>query len=299
MRKWKKSIALFVVLVMVGTLAACGGSGAAKISFGAQTYTETKIIAEMYKALIEDRTDIEVDIVKDLSASPIVISAMEQDEIQMASLYSGEVFNGYFDIVETNDREAVLKQAQDGFDEHYNFKWFDSYGFENTYAFTVRQELADEHNLEKISDVADMAADLRLGIDTTWLERPSDGYPDFIEHYGIEFGNTFPMDINLVYEAVASDEVDIVLAYSTDPRLQEFNLKTLEDDMAFFPPFDASAVVKNETLEAYPELEEVISLLVGQIDATTITSLSFEVDVNQRGDAEVAQEFLRERGLLE
>lgn len=299
MRKWKKSIALFVVLVMVGTLAACGGSGAAKISFGAQTYTETKIIAEMYKALIEDRTDIEVDIVKDLSASPIVISAMEQDEIQMASLYSGEVFNGYFDIVETNDREAVLKQAQDGFDEHYNFKWFDSYGFENTYAFTVREELADEHNLEKISDVADMAADLRLGIDTTWLERPSDGYPDFIEHYGIEFGNTFPMDINLVYEAVASDEVDIVLAYSTDPRLQEFNLKTLEDDMAFFPPFDASAVVKNETLEAYPELEEVISLLVGQIDATTITSLSFEVDVNQRGDAEVAQEFLRERGLLE
>lgn len=299
MKTWKKFLSLFIVMALAGAIVTGCGSDAEKITFGAQTYTEMKVIGEMYKSLIEDRTDLEVDIVKDLAASPIVINALDKDEVQMATLFSGEIFNNYFDIDETHDREDVLQQAKDGFDEHFGFKWFDPYGYENTYAFTVRKELAEEHQLEKISDIVDLAKDLKLGVDTTWLEREQDGYPAFIQHYDFEFGEEFPMEVNLVYEAVASKDVDIVLAYTTDPRLKEFDLVTLEDDKDFFPPYDASPVVKKETLEAHPELNEVVSLLIGKIDEETIIGLSYEVDVNKRDEAEVAQQFLKEIGLLE
>ncbi len=300
MRK-KRLVTLIALLMLSMLLAACGGksgSASGKLTIGTQTYSEPKIIAEMYKALIEDRTDIAVDIVTDLAASPIVIQAMDKNEIQMATLYTGEIFNGYFDIEDTKDRAEVLRQAQEGFDETFGFKWFEPYGFENTYAFTVRKEVADEKNLTKVSDLQDLAKDMRIGVDTTWLERENDGYRAFTKHYGFSFAKTFPMEISLVYEAVANKEADVVLAYTTDPGIKHFNLQTLEDDKQFFPPYDASPVIRKDTLERHPELEEVIGLLSGKIDAETMTGLNYEVDVNKRSPAEVAKEFLTENGYL-
>jgi len=298
-RVWTMAIA--ALLIAIGC-SACGsgGAGGSVIKIGTQTYTEPKIVAEMYKLLIEDRTDLKVEIIQDLAASPVVISALKENEIQMASiLYSGEVFNNYFEVEPTKDRRRVLQLAQEGFDRHYGFRWFDSYGFENTYGFTVRADVAEQYGLENVSDLAEIAGEMRLGVDTTWLERPNDGYEAFKEAYGFSFARTFPMEINLVYEAVANNEVDIVLAYTTDPRLKAFNLKVLKDDKQFFPPFDGSPVIRKDVLEAHPELEEVIQLLVGQIDAETMTALNYEVDVAGRSPDEVAEQFLRERGWLE
>jgi osmoprotectant transport system substrate-binding protein len=277
-------------------LSGCGNGNTIKI--GAQTYTEPKIIAEMYKALVEDRTDLKVEVKPDLSSSPVVIKAMKNKEIDMATLYTGEIFNGYFDIEQTKDRAKVLQQAQTGFDKNYDFKWFDPYGFENTYAFTVRKELAEQYHLEKISDLTNEAKNMKVGVDTTWLERDNDGYKAFSKQYGLSFGQTLPMEIGLVYEAVANKKVDIVLAYSTDSRIKQFDLKTLQDDKQFFPPYDASAVVRKETLQKYPKLNDVVQLLVGKINADTMIGLNYEVDVKKRSEKDVAVDFLKKAGLL-
>ncbi|MCM2674525.1 hypothetical protein NDM98_02685 [Shouchella plakortidis] len=120
----------------------------------------------------------------------------------------------------------------------------------------------------------------------------------FVEHYDFTFQNTYAMDINLVYEAVAQEEVEVVLAYSTDPRLYEFDLKTLEDDKSFFPPYDASMLVRNETLEKYPEIDEIMKELIGSMDEELVTRLNYEVDINNRSERDVAIEFLQSRDLL-
>lgn len=292
------------VALLSAVAAACGGQnggGAASgtIKIGTQTYSEPKIIAEMYKALIEDRTDLKAEIVPDLAASPIVIQSMKQNEIQMATLYTGEIFNGHFEIEDTKDRAEVLRQAQEGFDREFGFRWFDPYGFENTYAFTVREELAEQHRLKNVSDLQKFAKDMKIGVDTTWLERESDGYKAFTEHYGFSFNRTFPMEISLVYQAVADRKVDVVLAYTTDPGIRQYNLRTLTDDKQFFPPYDASPVVRKDTLEQHPELNDISPLLVGKIDAETMTGLNYEVDINKRSPQEVAAEFLKQTGLLD
>lgn len=300
----KKGIFVVMLVLLLSMIAtACGekksGGGAPdSITIGTQTYTEPKILAEMYKALIDDRTDVKVKIVPDLAASPIVIKAMNSNEIQMATLYTGEIFNGYFDVENTKDRTEVLRQAQKGFDKKYGFKWFDPYGFENTYAFTVRKEVADQHNLKTVSDLKDLAKDMKIGVDTTWLERDNDGYRAFTKFYGFSFSDTFPMEISLVYKAVADKQVDVVLAYTTDPGIKQYNLQTLEDDKQFFPPYDASPVIRRDTLELLPELNDVLSLLVGKIDAEIMTGLNYEVDVNKRSPQEVAVEFLEKIELL-
>lgn len=297
MFKYKFHILVLVIALLV--LAGCSSSKSNTIKIGTQTYSEPKIIAEMYKALIEESTDLNVDIVTDLAASPIVIQSMEKNDIQMATLYTGEIFNGYFETEDTKDRQEVLKQAQQGFDASHGFKWFDPYGFENTYAFTVRQELADQYGLETVSDLKEHADTMRIGVDTTWLERDDIGYRAFQEHYGFKFSASYPMEISLVYQAVADQEVDVVLAYTTDPGIKEYNLKTLEDNLQFFPPYDASPVLRKDVLEKHPELEDIIHKLVGKIDAEKMTALNYEVDVNKRSPQEVALEFLKAEGLLQ
>lgn len=302
MRKQSFIAAAFILMLSI-VVSACGekSSGSAAsgtIKIGTQTYTEPKILAEMYKALIEKKTDAKVEIVPDLAASPIVIKSMKANDIQMATLYSGEIFNDYFDIEDTKDRAEVLKQAQEGFDKNYGFKWFDPLGFENTYAFTVRKEVADEHNLKTVSDLKALAGDMKIGVDTTWLERDNDGYDAFTKAYGFKFAKTFPMEISLVYKAVADKDVDVVLAYTTDPGIKQYNLQTLKDDKQFFPPYDASPVVRKDTLEKYPGIADAISPLIGKIDAETMTSLNYEVDVNKRSPHDVAVEYLQKQGLL-
>lgn len=288
------AIALLALTIL---LSSCGLDN--RLVIGAQTYSEAKILAEMYKALIEDRTDLKAKVLPDLAASGIVINSMKKNELQIATLYTGEIFNNHFPVVETKQRDEVLKQAQEGFDQYFDFTWFDPLGFENTYAFTVRSDLAEERGYEKISDVQKDAGSLRLGVDTTWLERGLDGYKGFQDEYGFRFGKEFPMEQSLVYEAVANTQVDIVLAYSTDSRLKAYQLKTLQDDKQFFPPYDASTVVRNDVLAEHPELKEVLGLLVGTLDEKTMIDLNYEVDVERKSEREVAVNYLKRVGLIQ
>lgn len=285
-----------LLLASMALLTGCGSSN--EIVIGTQTFTEVKIIAEMYKALIEDRTELEAKIIPDLASSTVVVNAMKRGEVQLATLYSGEIFNNHFPIEDTKDREKVLQQAKVGFDQYYGFNWMDSLGFENTYAFTVRKEVAEEKGYKNISDVAKDADKLRLGVDTNWLERSNDGYPAFQKTYNFKFGEEYPMTQSLVYEAVGNNQVDVVLSYSTDSRLKAYGLETLDDDKQFFPPFDASPVMLNEIAEKYPEVEQAVQELVGKLNADTIIGLSYEVDIEKKSEREVALKYLNDQGML-
>ncbi|WP_442601280.1 glycine betaine ABC transporter substrate-binding protein [Paenibacillus sp. KN14-4R] len=287
---------MILILSMSVILTACGNKDLIRI--GTQTFSEPKIIAQMYKLLIEDRTDLKVDVLPDLASSSVIISALKQKDIQMATLYSGEIFNHYFPVQATHDRDEVLRQAQEGFLTHYGFKWFNPYGFENTYAFTMREEVANQNHITQISDLASKAKSYKLGVDTTWLERDLDGYKAFTKKYNLAFGQTVPMEIALVYQAVAHGNVDIVLAYTTDARLKAYKLKALKDDKHFFPPYDASPVIRQEVLDKHPELNDIIGLLIGKIDTPTMIDLNYEVDVNKRNEKKVAEEYLIKIGLL-
>ncbi|MBD1378927.1 osmoprotectant ABC transporter substrate-binding protein [Bacillus sp. IB182487] len=289
---------MMLVILLASAFLMSGCNSKETIRIGAATYTETKIMAAIYKELIEDRTDLEVDITPDLLSNPMILNSMSQDDLDMALMYSGVIFSNFFPVKQTTDREEVLKQAKEGFDKHYDFTWFDPLGWENTYALTVREDVAKEKKLQNVSDLKKYQSEMKFGVDSSWMERQQDGYPAFVKHYGFNFQQAYSMDINLVYEAVANNRVDVVLAYSTDPRLIEYNLKTLKDDQRFFPPYDASMVARNEVLERHPELRDILNLLTGEISEETITKLNYEVDIKNRNEREVAREFLIEKGLL-
>ncbi|MDK7294066.1 glycine betaine ABC transporter substrate-binding protein, partial [Streptococcus pasteurianus] len=108
--------------------------------------------------------------------------------------------------------------------------------------------------LEKVSDLEEYADTFKVGVDNSWLEREGDGYDGFVQTYGFDFDNLYPMAIGLVYTAIANEEIDVALGYSTDGRIISEDLKVLEDDRHLFPPYDASPVATNEIRARYPDL---------------------------------------------
>src|SRR5699024_409591 len=125
------------------------------------------------------------------------------------------------------------------------------------------------------------------------------GYPAFIDTYEFEFGDTKPMEIGLVYDAVKNKDVDIVLAYSTDPRIVAYDLVILEDDKNFFPPYDATPTIRQEVIDENPEVEDAIETLIGQFDEEIIGDLNGKVDLDKEEIEDVAHEYLKSEGFIE
>lgn len=287
------------------TLSGCslpGLSAAADqtIKIGAQSMSESEIIASMLGQLIEHHTDLKTTTIKNLGSNAVQQQALMNGEIDIAATrYTGDALTGTLRMEPEKDPDKALALTQREFKKRYDLKWYDSYGFDNTYAFTVSKELADQYHLETVSDVKKWASQLKLGVDNYWMKLKGNGYQDFTKTYGMTFGGTYPMQIGLVYDAVKSGKMDIVLAYSTDGRIKSYGLKMLKDDKQFFPPYDCSPVVPEKVLKEHPELEGIIKKMLGKIDTATMQELNYEVDGNLKEPSVVAKEYLEKHHYFE
>ncbi|MCY8025601.1 osmoprotectant ABC transporter substrate-binding protein [Bacillus sonorensis] len=297
-----KVILLAAVCIVLSGCALPGlkGDSGQTIKIGAQSMSESEIIASILAQLIEHNTDLQTETIKNLGSNAVQQQALQKGEIDVAATrYTGDALTGTLRMKPEKDPEKALKLTQKEFKKRYQMKWFDSYGFDNTYAFTVTQELAEKHHLDKISDLKKYASQYKLGVDNYWMKREGDGYIAFMKDYAIKFGSTYPMQIGLVYDAVKNGKMDIVLAYSTDGRIKAYNLKILKDDKRFFPPYDCSPVVPEKVLKEHPELEGVINQLIGTIDTETMQELNYEVDGKLKEPSVVAKQFLEKHHYFE
>lgn len=296
------TLLIAILLVGVGCSTKESSDGGYVFDYGAHTYTDPKIMGHIVKALVEDQTIHEVKITENIQASPQIINALDKGDIEMATLFSGEIYNDHFEDVEfSKDPETMVSMSKDLFDEHFDFKYYDPVGFRNMYGIAVTNDFYEENGVENMSDLAPFADDLRAGTDTTWMERgENDGYKGFKESYGYEFGDISGMEISLMYQGIENGDLDVITAYTVDAEILEYNLKLVEDDKGFFPPIQPSLVVRNDILEEYPELGEILDMTEGLIETEEeMTELMYEVDIEGRDIQEVAEDFLVERGLLE
>lgn len=136
------------------------------------------------------------------------------------------------------------------------------------------------------------------GFDEEFMVR-EDGYPGLIEHYDFEFSRApRQMDPALMYRAAADGAVDVICAFATDGRIPAYDLAVLEDDLQFFPPYYAAPLIRRDTLEEHPELEDILNMLSGTLDDEKMQELNYRADEEKVAAAEVAMEFLRETGII-
>ncbi|HCV1652401.1 TPA: osmoprotectant ABC transporter substrate-binding protein [Staphylococcus aureus] len=300
MKKIKYILVVFVLSLTV--LSGCSlprlGSKSTKndVKITALSTSESQIISHMLRLLIEHDTHgkIKPTLVNNLGSSTIQHNALINRDANISGVrYNGTDLTGALKEAPIKDPKKAMIATQQGFKKKFDQTFFDSYGFANTYAFMVTKETAKKYHLETVSDLAKHSKDLRLGMDSSWMNRKGDGYEGFKKEYGFDFGTVRPMQIGLVYDALNSEKLDVALGYSTDGRIAAYDLKVLKDDKQFFPPYAASAVATNELLRQHPELKTTINKLTGKISTSEMQRLNYEADGKGKEPAVVAEEFLK------
>ena len=294
MKTWLSGIVLAGILTVTG----CGRVAEDTVTVGSKDFTEQFIVAEIMAQLIEGRTDLNVRRRTNLGGTMICHSAMIRGDIDLYAEYTGTALTSILGGEVIADPRRVYEEVKQAYAREYNAVWLEPFGFNNTYAITVRDAFAEEHDARRVSDLEPMANALDAGFTAEFAVR-EDGYPGLKEAYGFAFRSTRDMDASLMYRAVAREQVDVISAFATDGRIAAYNLRVLEDDRGFFPPYYAAPVARADVLERYPHVAEILNALAGLIDNETMQRLNREVDEDGRDPVVVAREFLVAEELIE
>ncbi|SOC43803.1 glycine betaine ABC transporter substrate-binding protein [Ureibacillus acetophenoni] len=296
MKVRKKLSLVMLMFLLISTLSGCIFIEKDTLRLGSRNNTESIILSNIMGQLIEDRLGIDVLYKENLGGSNVVWNAMTNGHIDVIPDYTGTIVVTYYHE-EPGTAEETL-EATKRLVETDDIVAFNTFGFNNTYTLALDESKAEELGIVTFSDFTEYSQDFRLGAVFEFIDRP-DGLPGFQKEYNIEFKDVKGMDHGMMYRSINAGEVDVINSYTTDGQLQIYDLRVLEDDKSYFPPYHALPLVRKETLNEYPELEEVLRLLEGKIDEEAMQIMNGKVDNDGMMVELVAREFLIESGLIE
>lgn len=297
MKKNIKYVTLLLVICLTLMLTACDTRKTLHIA--SKPMTEQYILTEIMKQLIEAKTDYQVEITKGVGGGTTNIHpALIKGDFDLYPEYTRSAWLNVLKKTEMiKDDNELFEQLLKEYQE-MGLTWTGLYGFSNTYGLAVRQDTAESLKIKTYSDLAAVSGELIFGGNPDYIELET-GYPRLCEAYGMEFKDIVQMEIALKYSALKSEEVDVINAFTTDAQLAANHLMLLEDDGEFFETYLAGTIVRKDTLEKYPKLEDVLKLMNGLISEEEMQQMNYEVEVNGKEDAEVAELFLKSKGLLD
>ncbi|SFD78101.1 osmoprotectant transport system permease protein [Lentibacillus persicus] len=271
----------------------------ADITIGGKLGSEPAILINMYKHLIEEETDLSVKLEPGLGKTAFVFSALKNGSIDIYPEFTGTAIVTHLEQeAQSNQKSEVYEQARQGMKEQYGMIMLEPMAFNNTYAVALKQEYAEEHNLETIGDLKKLEDDITAGFTLEFKDR-YDGYVGMQDIYGLDIANVRTMEPGIREDALANGEVDVIDAYATDSYMVELDLITLDDPENLFPPYQGAPLMRQDTLDKYPELEEILNQLSGKISDKAMRQMNYAVDSEDREPAAVARDYLVGEGLIE
>ncbi len=241
-RRRKTGVAAIVCLCLLGIIALPGIRPAARssaIKIGSKTFTEQYILAE----LIHDRlasANLASRVVSSLG-STVAFDALRTGQIDVYVDYSGTVWANPMKRTDIRPRGVVLSTMTDWLREQYGVRCLGSLGFENAYALAMTTSRARRLEVHNISQLAQVSPRLTIGGDYEFFSRPE--WKALVRDYGLSFESRTSFDSSLMYQAVASGQVDVISAFTTDGRIEAFDLTLLGDDRHSLPPYDAVLLI--------------------------------------------------------
>ncbi|MGN8983008.1 ABC transporter permease/substrate-binding protein [Enterococcus villorum] len=295
---------LFIVLLGIGgtSLYQSGVFKEEKITIAGKLGSEPDILIQMYKALIENETDAKVDLKPNFGKTSFLFSALENQQIDIYPEFTGTVLESLVKVPDALkgkqlDKKETYEQADLLLSKQFDMKLLQPMAYQNTYALAVKKSFAKENNLKTISDLAMVENQIKAGFTLEFIDR-SDGYKGIQKTYQLNFPSVQSMEPSLRYQAINNGEVNVVDAYSTDSELKQYDLVTLEDDRGLFPAYQGAPLMTTTFANEHQSIVKALNKLSGKITEEQMIEMNYQVNVEKKQPAEVAQTFLKKEGLL-
>jgi osmoprotectant transport system permease protein len=263
---------------------------------GSKPFGESYLLAELFAQILEAR-GLSVTRRFGLGGTEIIFPALRTGAIDVFPEYTGSGLLVILKAPMATDPAAVFDTVSREFAARYDVRWLAPLGFENTYAMSVRAEMATRLGLRTLTDAARVSGQLRAGFTADFIGLP-DGLPALRAAYGLAPAAVNALAPALKYQALAAGDVDIIDAYSTDGLLDRYPLTVLADDKRVFPPYDAAALVRGGLAREQPAVVAALGELSGRIDVTRMRRLNARVEVEGEAAATVARSALVDLGLV-
>lgn len=303
---------LGLLLAVAALIASCTGlatpaaqglppRAADMIRIGSKDFTEAILVAELYAQTLEEN-GLTVERKFNLGATPIVHEAMLSGQVDLYPEYTSTGLQEVLkDTARYSDAGAILAAVRRGYEEQFKLTWLDASPFNNTNAFATRPEIAEQYGLKTYSDLAASASELRLG-------GPAE-FPDRVDTQGLDetyggfigaFREFKPLGVGaLRYDALKNGEVDIIVAFGTDGRINGDQLVLLEDDKGFYPIYNIAPVVRMDVLEQHPEIADALNAVAPLLTDEVMSGLNYQVDGAEKQEpADVIRAFRQANGLV-
>ncbi|MGI6211108.1 MAG: glycine betaine ABC transporter substrate-binding protein [Anaerovoracaceae bacterium] len=270
-------------------------------------YTETQIVHHMVKYLVEDKTDLNVTI-KDQMSQVNNYKALIGDDhtCDLMCSYDGTLLTTFLhkDPKDVPKNQTLFNYVNRLGQQKEQITLLGKLGFNNTYAIAVPQKIAKKYNLKTISDLKKVDDKLVFGGEHEFFtEEGSAKYKPFVKFYGLHFKQAKSIDVSLKYSAIQKNEIQVTDVFATDGMNKKLKLVILKDDRQFFPEYNGSLLVRNDTFQRFsdvaPNLRDVLCELNGKISTQQMQDLCYEVDIKGKSIEEVARSFLKEKGLID
>ena len=287
----------WMLIAIASLLWNCQSNPSNTIVIGSKNFTEQLILAEMIAQHIEAKTDINVERKLNLGGTFVCHEGIKSGELDLYPEYTGTAYSAILKQPAQSDAKAIFQTVRKEYETQFDLSWSESLGFNNTFAMVVRGEDAKQFQLSTLSDLAKVAPQWQAGFGYEFVER-EDGFKGLAETYNLKFSEApKTMDLGLIYRALSDKQVDVVAGNSTDGVLSRLDFVILDDDKQYFPPYEAAIVMRNDTLEKYPDLQPVIDQLVGRISEVEMQLLNDRVDSQGEDVTAVVTEFLAEQNI--
>jgi osmoprotectant transport system permease protein len=254
------------------------------ITVGSKTFTESVILGEMLRLLVQ-QTGMEASHQRQIGGTRVLWNALLNGDINAYPEYTGTLLQEIL-VNENLQTEAQLKQAL----ASRNLRMTHPLGFNNTYAIGVKEELADKLKLRTISDLR-KHPDLVLGFGNEFMDR-ADGWPGLQQRYQLPHKNIRGLDHDLAYRGIESGTLHVTDLYTTDAEINYYNLRALEDDLNYFPIYNAVFLYRADLEQLAPEVVTLFKRLAGKINAETMSELNARVKLQGDAESVVAANYL-------
>jgi osmoprotectant transport system permease protein len=284
------------------------------VRLGTKNFTESLILGQMLRLLLEAHTDLEVEFFPNLGSN-YAFKSLRAGQLDIYPEYTGTIL-AYKDALNQKAATAVAEARKQGWStpgmtrddlitlyvreevkKRFDLVLLETFGMDNTYAVLTPAAKARDHDLHTIGDLKKMPQ-FRVVVDQEFKERP-DGWKGLAKTYDLKF-TTEPrqFDPTLIYRSLEAGDADVVIGFATDWQIQQYNLTMLKDDKQYFPSYQGAPLARRDVLDRHPEIAKVLNRLAGRINEKTARELSRQVVVERRWAEDVAREFLEKEGLL-
>lgn len=277
------SIRIAVVFVVMGcaTLAADPSSGPVRV--GSKAFTENVILGEMAAHLITGTGATSVH-ERELGGTRVLWNALLRGDLDLYPEYTGtirqEILAGQ-NIPEDGIAAAVAE---------HGLRVSAPFGFNNTYAIGMREQVAAELGIRIISDLIGHP-DLVLGFSNEFMDR-GDGWPSLRDRYRLPQQNVQGLQHDLAYRGLESGAIHAMDMYSTDAEVEYYGLRVIDDDLGHFPVYNAVFLYRADLEQRHPDVVQSLLRLEGLIDDKTMAALNARAKLDRIPEAEVAADFL-------